>query len=114
MSVTSPRRLRSGKVIDDSYSTRNTSESHPIMYSDLKNAANADSDSNSSGIFQNGVNPSSQIAVNSQIENIQIELNELKGLLSTLTQQFISPSEVSNALRASSCRNPECIDSSHL
>ena len=39
---------------------------------------------------------------------------ENKGLLWTLTQQFISRSEEGNALRASSSRNPERIDKQKL
>ena len=90
MSITSPRRLRSGKVIDNSYSPRNSSENHPNIDSDLINAVNADSDANSSEIHQNGVNPNSQIEVISQIAKLQADMDEITGFLSTLTQQFIS------------------------
>ena len=46
----------------------------------------------------------------SQIAILQAEMNETKGLLSTLPQQFISRSEEDNALRASSSRNPQRTD----
>ena len=48
--------------------------------------------------------------MNGQIARLQAEMNEIRGLLSTLTQQFISGLEEGNALRASSSRNPERID----
>ena len=113
MSVISPRRIRSEKVIDNFYLARNSSENHPNMDSDLNTAVNADSDSKSSDIHQNGVYPISQLEVNSQIAKVKAEMNEIKGLLSTLTQQFqfIARSEESNALRGSSARNPERINS---
>ena len=50
------------------------------------------------------------LETNYQIAKLQAEMNEFKGLLSTLNHQFISCSEEDNALRASSFRNPESID----
>ena len=81
---------------------------------DLSNAVNADSDSNSSEMHQNGINPTSQTEMNNQIETLQAEENEIKGLLSTLTQQFFSRSGEGNALRGSSSRNPERNDNQFL
>ena len=99
MSVVSPRRLRSGKIINNYCTLGNSSKNHPNMDSDLNIAVNADSDSNSSESHQNGIN-----------SNSQAEMNEIKGLLSTLTQQFTSRLKEGNALRASSSRNPERMD----
>ena len=80
------------------------------MDSDLNIAVNADSDSNSSDTHQNGVNLNSQVEVNGQIAKIQAEMNEIKGVLLTLTHQFTSRFDEGNALRASNSRNPERID----
>ena len=80
------------------------------MDSDLNIAVKAYSDSNSSEIHQNGVNLNSQAEVNGQIAKMQAEMKEIKGLLSTLTQQFTSRLKEGNALRASSSRNPDCMD----
>ena len=110
MSLTFPRTLRSGKNIDKSSSSRNFSKNHPNMNSDINNAGNAHSDSNSSQMHQNAVNLSSQIETKYQIAKLQAEMNEFKGLLSTLNHQFFSCSEEDNALGASSFRNPESID----
>ena len=49
--------------------------------------------------------------MNSQIAKLQAEMNEIKGLLATLTQQVISRPDEGNGLRASSSRNQERIDS---
>ena len=49
--------------------------------------------------------------MNGQIARLQAEMNEIKGLLSTIIQQFSSQLEEGNALRASTSRNPERIDS---
>ena len=48
--------------------------------------------------------------MNGQIAKLKAEVNEIKGLLSTLTQQFTSRLEGGNALRASSSHNPQRID----
>ena len=82
MSVISPRRLGSGKVIDNSRSTRNSSENHPNMDSDLNIAVNADSDSNSSEDHHPKMELI-QTEVNCQIAKLQAEMNKIKGLLLT-------------------------------
>ena len=80
------------------------------MDSDLNIANNADTDSKSSETHQNGNSLYSRAEMNGQFARLHAEMNENKGLLSTLTQQFTSRLEEGNALRGSSSRNPERID----
>ena len=110
MSILSPSKLRSGKIIDNPRALEHSSEIHPTLDSDLNIANIADSDSKSSETHQNGNSLYSQAEMNGQFARLQAEMNENKGSLSTLTQQFTSRLEEGNALRASSSRNPERID----
>ena len=90
MKVVSPRRLRSGKIINNSCTVGNSSKNHPNIDSDPNIAVNANSDSNESEIHQNGVSLNSQAEMNGQNAKLQAEMNVIEGLLSTITQQFTS------------------------
>ena len=105
LSANSPPKLRSGKIIKNSYLAQSSSANHPNIDSEQINAANVDSVSNSSEIHQIGNNLNFQAETRNQILRLQAEISEIKSLLATLTQQAFSRSEEGNALRASSSRN---------
>ena len=82
---------------------------------DQINTANVDSDSYSSGTHCDESNLSSHVEMNNQIVKLQfqVEMNEIKTLSATLTQQVIIRPEEGNALRASSSRTRERVDRFH-
>ena len=94
MRLSSPRRFRSGKIINNSYLIRNSSGNHPSIDSDQ----NVDSVSNSIDIHRKGTTLNSQLQINNQIWRLQAQMRKNKNLLSTLTQQVISCPEEGNAL----------------
>ena len=70
--------------------------------------ANVDSDSNSSEPHRDERNSSSQAEGPHQIVHLQTEINAIKTLLATFTQQVISQSEEGTASRAAgACRQPD-------
>ena len=82
------------------------------LSSQQTNAANVDSESNSSETHREENNSSSQIEMNLQIEKAKAraEMNGIETLLATLTRQVISRPEEGSALRASSSRTQGRVD----
>ena len=80
------------------------------MNSDWINRANEDTDSNLPETHLDERNSSSQAEVNHQIVKSQNDTTEIKTLLATLTQQFISRSEEETAPRASGSRTQKRVD----
>ena len=80
------------------------------MDSEQISAANVNLDSNSSKTHRDENNSSFQVGKNNQIVKLQAEMNEIKTLLANLTQQVIFRKEEGNALRASSSRTQERVD----
>ena len=70
MSVVSSRRLRSGKIINNSCTVGKSSKIRLNMDSDLNIAVNANSDSNSSKTHQNEVSLNSQPEMKGQIAKL--------------------------------------------
>ena len=81
-----------------------------LKYLENTQNLNADFDSNSSGNQQKSEDTGPPAATNRQIAKLQAEMNEIKPLLTTLTQQVIPRPEEGNASRASSSRTQERVE----
>ena len=89
MGKNSPRKLRSGKIIENVYAEPISTKIHLNMEHGQNPISNSNSDSNPSEIHPNDHILLSGIEVNLQISQLQNEMSESKTFLATLTQQVI-------------------------
>ena len=86
MSENSFRSLRSGKIVSNSSAETNSFRTHRDVVDEHNNHLATDFDSNSSENQHQGLNTPSQVETNRQIVKLQDQMNEIKTLLTDLTQ----------------------------